>query len=107
MADKSALRGIVSRDRWAAQIEALDETPIASRSPKAPITVDRILDAAFQLVEAEGFDALTMRRIAAALETGPASLYAHVRNKAALDDLLIGELCAKVTLPAPDPANWT
>jgi len=107
MADKSASRGAVSRDRWAAQIAALDETPLASRSPKAPITVDRILDTAFQLVEAEGFDALTMRRVAAALQTGPASLYAHVRNKAELDDLLIGELCARVTLPAPDPANWT
>ncbi|MGH9060718.1 MAG: TetR/AcrR family transcriptional regulator, partial [Acidimicrobiales bacterium] len=53
-----------------------------------------------------GFEALTMRRVAAALQTGPSSLYAHVRNKAELDDLLIGELCAKVTLPTPDPAHW-
>lgn len=61
---------------------------------------------ALQLVEAEGFDELKMRRVAAALQTGPASLYAHVRNKAALDDLLIGELCARVTLPVPDPDHW-
>lgn len=106
MTDRSASGGIVSRDRWAAQIAALDDGEAASRSPKAPITVARIVEAALQLVEAEGFDALTMRRVAAALQTGPASLYAHVRNKAELDDLLIGELCARVTLPTPEPAHW-
>lgn len=64
------------------------------------------MDTAFRLIEAEGFDALTMRQVAAALETGPASLYAHVRSKAELDDLLIGELFSQVRLPAPDPARW-
>jgi AcrR family transcriptional regulator len=96
MTGKSASGGIVSRDRWAAQIAALDGGQGASLAPKAPITVGRIVDAALQIVEAEGFEALTMRRVAAALQTGPASLYAHVRNKAELDDLLIGELCARV-----------
>jgi AcrR family transcriptional regulator len=106
MADRSASRGIVSRDRWAAQIAALDDARVAPPSPKAPITVDRIVDVAFRLVEAEGFDALTMRRLAAALQTGPASLYAHVRSKSELDDLLIGQLCSRVNLPAPDPEHW-
>ena len=106
MTERSASRHVVSRDRWAAKIAALDDTRTSAPSRKAPITVGRIVDAAFQIVEAEGFDALTMRRVAAALETGPASLYAHVRNKAELDDLLIGELCARVTLPAADPGQW-
>ena len=47
-----------------------------------------------------------MRRLAAALDTGPATLYAHVVNKADLDELLIGRLCAALTLPEPDPAAW-
>lgn len=64
------------------------------------------MQAALALVAAEGFDALTMRRVASALETGPASLYAHVRDKAELDDLLIGELCARVELPTPSPDAW-
>ena len=106
MADRSTPGGIVSRDQWSAQIAALDDGRITSRSRKPPITVERIVDTAFQLVEAEGFDALTMRSVAAALQTGPASLYAHVRNKAELDELLIGALCARVTLPTPDPACW-
>lgn len=78
--------------------------PTGQRKP--PITTDRIVDTALGIVEAEGFDALTMRRVAAELQTGPASLYAHVRGKTDLDGLLIGRLCAQVTLPAPDPERW-
>lgn len=106
MTDSDASRRLASRDRWAAKIAALDDTQSTPPSRKEPITVARIVEAAFRLVEAEGFEALTMRRVAAALQTGPASLYAHVRNKAELDDLLIGELCASVKLPAPDAAQW-
>jgi AcrR family transcriptional regulator len=47
-----------------------------------------------------------MRRVAAALQASPGALYAHVRDKAELDDLMIGELCSRVTLPVPDPAQW-
>ena len=72
---------------------------------KKPITVDAIIETAFGIVEREGYDALTMRRVASALETGPASLYAHVVNKEDLDDLLIGRLCAEIELPEPDPAH--
>jgi AcrR family transcriptional regulator len=73
---------------------------------KAPLTVDRITDAALEVVATEGYDALTMRRVAGALGTGPASLYVHVVNKADLDELIISRLCAQLVLPAPDPATW-
>jgi AcrR family transcriptional regulator len=73
---------------------------------KEPITVDVIIAAAFGIVESEGYAALTMRRLAAALQTGPSSLYAHVVNKEDLDELLIGRLCANVSLPGADPAVW-
>lgn len=84
--------------------------PAARRGPsggrKKPITVEAIIGTAFGIVEAEGYDALTMRRVATALETGPSSLYAHVVNKEDLDELLIGRLCAEIELPEPDPARW-
>ncbi|MEV6350680.1 TetR/AcrR family transcriptional regulator [Actinoplanes sp. NPDC051851] len=73
---------------------------------KKPITVEAIVETAFGIVAAEGYEALTMRRLATALETGPASLYAHVVNKEDLDELLIGRLCASITLPAPSPSRW-
>jgi AcrR family transcriptional regulator len=77
-----------------------------SRGTKKPITVDAIISTAFGIVEREGYEALTMRRVATALETGPSSLYAHVVNKEDLDELLIGRLCAEIALPEPDPATW-
>ncbi|HEX3787625.1 MAG TPA: TetR/AcrR family transcriptional regulator [Pseudonocardiaceae bacterium] len=73
---------------------------------KAPITVDRITDAALAVLATEGYDALTMRSVAGVLDTGPASLYAHVVNKADIDELIIGRLCAELVLPEPDPAAW-
>jgi AcrR family transcriptional regulator len=105
MAARSDPRTVAAGDRWAGRIAALNGEGTAPRR-REPITVERIVAAALALVEAEGFDALTMRRVAAALKTGPASLYAHVRDKADLADLLIGELCVAVVLPAPDPAGW-
>jgi AcrR family transcriptional regulator len=77
-----------------------------SGGTKKPITVDAIISTAFGIVEREGYEALTMRRVATALETGPSSLYAHVVNKEDLDELLIGRLCAEINLPEPNPATW-
>ncbi|WP_432841935.1 TetR/AcrR family transcriptional regulator [Dactylosporangium sp. CA-092794] len=92
------------------QLGAGPGTPAARRGPsggrKQPITVDAIISTAFGIVEREGYEALTMRRLATALETGPSSLYAHVVNKEDLDELLIGRLCAEIDLPEPDPALW-
>jgi AcrR family transcriptional regulator len=81
-------------------------SPATPPSRKPPITVERITDAALAVVAADGYEALTMRSVAAVLETGPASLYAHVVNKADIDELLIGRLCAQLVLPEPDPAAW-
>lgn len=85
--------------------------PVSETGPKRgrraqPITVDAIIEAALDIVAREGYPALTMRRVAAALDTGSASLYAHVVNKDDLDELLIGRLCAELALPQPDPATW-
>jgi AcrR family transcriptional regulator len=100
------------QQRRAARHQAPADTspPVTRRGPsggtKQPITVEAIIATAFGIVENEGYQALTMRRVAAALETGPSSLYAHVVNKEDLDELLIGRLCAAIDLPEPDPATW-
>ncbi|GAA4670708.1 TetR/AcrR family transcriptional regulator [Amycolatopsis dongchuanensis] len=98
------------RQRRAARHQLATDVPAGRRGSsggrKQPITVDAIIDTAFGIVAREGYGALTMRRVATALETGPSSLYAHVVNKEDLDELLIGRLCAEITLPEPDPARW-
>ncbi|WP_116201779.1 TetR/AcrR family transcriptional regulator [Amycolatopsis circi] len=76
------------------------------RRRTVPITVEQVVDTALEIIAAEGYEALSMRRVADALNTGPASLYAHVVNKTDLDELLIARLSAKIVLPKPDAANW-
>jgi len=92
------------------QLSTDTSTPAKRRGPsggrKKPITVDAIIDTAFDIVSTEGYEALTMRRLATALDTGPASLYAHVVNKDDLDELLLGRLYAQIELPEPDPGAW-
>jgi AcrR family transcriptional regulator len=91
------------RERRAARRATREPSP---NTRKAPITAERITDAALEIVAAEGYDALTMRSVAARLDTGPASLYAHVVNKADLDELLIGRLCSRIELPSPIASRW-
>lgn len=98
------------QQRRAARHQPGASEPTTRRGPsgrrKKPITVEAIIDTAFAIVAKEGYEALTMRRVATALETGPSSLYAHVVNKEDLDELLIGRLCAEIDLPDPHPAVW-
>jgi AcrR family transcriptional regulator len=94
------------RQRRAARHAQPPTAPVQPTRRKPPITVARITDAALEIVAADGYDALTMRSVAGVLDTGPASLYAHVVNKADIDELIIGRLCAQLVLPEPDPATW-
>jgi AcrR family transcriptional regulator len=95
------------RERRAARHAQPAAAPAPQKRRKEPITVDRITDAALEVVANEGYDALTMRSVAAVLDTGPASLYAHVVNKADIDELIVGRLCSQLVLPKPDPATWS
>ncbi|MFF0634518.1 TetR/AcrR family transcriptional regulator [Nocardia sp. NPDC004151] len=94
------------RQRRAARHAQPATEAVVSAPRKKPITVERITDAALEVVATEGYDALTIRRVAAALGTGPSSLYAHIVNKDDIDDLLIGRLYAEVVLPEPNSDAW-
>ncbi|MGV9865406.1 TetR/AcrR family transcriptional regulator C-terminal domain-containing protein [Rhodococcus koreensis] len=59
------------------------------RSPHSdggPITRERILEAALAIVDRDGIDGLSMRRLGKALGRDPMTLYRHAPNKAALLD---------------------
>lgn len=70
----------------------------APRGPKPGLTLDRIVDAAIALADAEGIDGLTMRRVAAQLGVGTMSLYRYVPGKAELLDLMFD----RVSVPGDD-----
>lgn len=82
-------------------------TPPKAVLARVPITQDAIVDAALRVLDAENLDAVSMRRVAQELDTGPASLYAHVANKQELLDLMYDRVMDEVELPGPpDAARW-
>ncbi len=97
----------MSPDRSSTALPPFPGTPRRRRrTAKAPLTVDRIVDAALDVMAAEGYEAITMRRVAQQLGTGPASLYAHLSSKRDLDALIVDRVATEVTVPDPDPAHW-
>lgn len=58
-----------------------------------------IVDAAIAVADAEGPEAVSMRRIAQVLRSGTMSLYWHVTNKEHLLDLMLDALAAEVRVP--------
>ena len=66
---------------------------------RAPLTQDLIVDTALAVLAEEGIEAVTMRRVAQGLDTGPASLYAHVSNKEELHELMADRVLGEVPLP--------
>src|SRR5438477_2002143 len=77
-----------------------------ARPAKPALSREAIVDAALEIVGKEGIDATSMRRVAQALDTGPASLYVYVANRDELLDLMLDRAVAQVPLPEPDPARW-
>lgn len=70
------------------------------------LSAERIVEVAVEQMREHGYDAVTMRSIARELGTGPASLYAHVANRAELDQLVVGWVCSQWEVPDPDPDHW-
>lgn len=77
------------------------------RPAKPPLSRAGIVDAAMAIVEREGADKLTMRRIATELDTGPASLYVYIANITELNALLIDRYLVDLDLrwDAAEPAR--
>jgi len=66
------------------------------RGPKRLLSREAVVAAALDALRDGGPDALTMRALAARLDTGPASLYAWVRNQRALHVLVLDAIAAQV-----------
>ena len=82
------------------------DQPRRRRPAKAPLTRERIVDVAIKILDAEGLDAVSTRKIAEDLGTGSASLYAHLRNRDELIELMVDRIAGEIEVPAPDPEHW-
>ncbi len=94
-----------------AQSNAASEIPIwarpepAGRRPR--FSRDQIAAAALALADAEGFEAVSMRKIAASLGAGTMSLYRYIATKADLMALLDDALLGEALVPEGEmPADW-
>jgi AcrR family transcriptional regulator len=81
----------------------------SARAEKPALSREAIVEAALRIIDAEGLDAVSMRRIAQDFGTGAASLYAYVANKEELLDLVVDAVMAEVAdnWPPHDPQrDW-
>jgi AcrR family transcriptional regulator len=77
--------------------------PDAARDGK--ITRDVVLAAALELIDRDGADSLSMRRLARAVNRDPMVLYRHTPNKAALLDGVAEIVLAQLKVDPADP-DW-
>lgn len=85
------------------------QTPAQSRRErpaKPALTRGRIVDAAMAVLEQDGIEKLTMRRLAADLDTGPASLYVYVRSTTEIHALMIDRLLGELDLVWNGRGHW-
>ncbi|HEY4017161.1 MAG TPA: TetR/AcrR family transcriptional regulator C-terminal domain-containing protein [Pseudonocardiaceae bacterium] len=71
------------------------------RPVPAPLSRDRIVRAAIDLADADGLDAVSLRKVAAVLDVGPMRLYGYLATKEELLDLMLDAVHAEIR-PAGD-----
>jgi AcrR family transcriptional regulator len=75
------------------------------RREAPPLSRDRIVAEAVVLLDEEGADRLTMRRLAERLGTGSTTLYWHVKTKDDVLDLALDTIFGEVAVP-PGGGGW-
>lgn len=88
--------------------DSLPPPPWSSERKKArrPLSREVLTEAALKIVDAEGLEALSMRRLAEDLDAVPSAIYAHVSDKPELLQLMIDRVSADFVVPKPDPRRW-
>ena len=77
----------------------------ADRKPRH--TREQIAAAALRVADQDGFDAVTMKRIASELGAGTMTVYYYVRNKTDVVALMHDAILAGVLIPGPElPGGW-
>ncbi|MFF4954335.1 TetR/AcrR family transcriptional regulator [Streptomyces chattanoogensis] len=83
------------------------ERPEPPRRPApSPLSRDRIVHAAVELADADGLEAVSLRKVAAALDAGPMRLYRYLSTKEELLDLMVDAVYAEIPAPGPAAGDW-
>lgn len=73
--------------------------------PRPQLSRELIVGAALKVVESDGGDALTMRRVADEIGVSASALYGYVANKEELVQLVLEQIIAEVPIPPAD-GDW-
>ncbi|HEY3469227.1 MAG TPA: TetR/AcrR family transcriptional regulator C-terminal domain-containing protein [Amycolatopsis sp.] len=73
------------------------------RPVPAPLSRELIVRAAIRLADADGLEAVSLRKVAAALDAGPMRLYGYIEGKDELLDLMVDAVYAEIR---PTGGGW-
>jgi len=74
--------------------------------PRPQLSREVVVEAALQVLEAGGGQALTMRRVADQIGASASSLYGYVANKDELVQLVLDRIIAEIEFPPADGNSW-
>lgn len=70
-----------------------------------PLSRESIVAAAIEIADADGLEAVSIRRLATRLDARPMSLYSHIGRKGDLIDLMVDEVMAGAVIPGGPPTD--
>jgi AcrR family transcriptional regulator len=82
-----------------------DAVPVTLANRQVKITRDLVLATALELIDRDGIERLSMRRLAGALGRDPMTLYRYAPNKTALLDLVAESVLAQLKVDSSD-RDW-
>ncbi|MBL1073540.1 TetR/AcrR family transcriptional regulator [Nocardia sp. 2] len=89
------------------QLESAWTRPQRQRRETPALSQEQIVDEAIALLDSEGLDNLSMRRLGTRLNAGATSLYTHVANKEQILELVVDQIFGEVRIPERiEAANW-
>src|ERR1035437_5485069 len=77
-----------------------------NRPAKAPLSRDAIVSTALDILERDGLSGLSLRRVAATLDTGAASLYVYLANLDEVHSLMLDLGLGAVKMPKARSSFW-
>ncbi len=80
--------------------------PPRRRGGQPSLSREQIVRAAIELLDAEGIDGLSMRRLGTKLGSGATSLYWHVAHKDELLELAVDEVLGEIYVPEVGDTAW-
>ncbi|WP_329522052.1 TetR/AcrR family transcriptional regulator [Spirillospora sp. NBC_01491] len=80
--------------------------PARPRRGRPQLSREEIVGAAIEILDADGLDGLSMRRLAAHLSAGATSAYFYVATKDELLELAVDEIMGEIDIPDPAGVGW-